>query len=266
MSVRFTFNSTGLHDLRYKAEILHRDISLGNIMFELRDGQPHFVLIDFDLAVGIEDCREVRRPPGQPRADLKRVGTWIFMARELAKDHRIGLRCGPIPHRVRHDYESLFWVSLVAAISFKRIEDTEQRRKCRATTQALDGPASCWRKDDILKELGRDKTFELPPFAQHLKPWFTAWSKCLLEADLYLGHHEVHTSRWAKETKLERSVHHGKFHYDVDTFDVETVNGLLTRDALKAVLAKGLLEGEKEQREGGAKDLALSTQNSIEPS
>ena len=41
---------TGLHDLRYKANMLHRDISVNNIMYQMRNGRHHFVLIDFDMA------------------------------------------------------------------------------------------------------------------------------------------------------------------------------------------------------------------------
>ncbi|THH01962.1 hypothetical protein EW026_g802, partial [Hermanssonia centrifuga] len=39
-----------LHDLRYKANILHRDISCNNIMYEKRRGKIRFILIDFDSA------------------------------------------------------------------------------------------------------------------------------------------------------------------------------------------------------------------------
>ena len=57
----------GLHDLRYKAHIIHHDISLGNLMYErLDDGKIWLILNDFDLAVMVDDSGLPARPA--PRA------------------------------------------------------------------------------------------------------------------------------------------------------------------------------------------------------
>ncbi|THH00129.1 hypothetical protein EW026_g2354 [Hermanssonia centrifuga] len=49
-----------LHDLRYKAKILHRNISCNNIMYEMRRGRPYFILIDFDFAAILDAKRKGR--------------------------------------------------------------------------------------------------------------------------------------------------------------------------------------------------------------
>lgn len=69
----------GVHDLRYEAFVLHRDVSEGNILVTLRDdGKPHFILHDFDLAVKVNK-------DGHPEGDTSthRTGTVPYMALEL---------------------------------------------------------------------------------------------------------------------------------------------------------------------------------------
>ena len=117
MSVQFVVHGsvlddyTGLHDLRYKAKILHRDISINNIMYEIRNGAYYFVLIDFDMAIVVED----RKGKSTYQASSKhRTGTLPFMAWELIQDAIRGMddcHWVPVPHLLRHDYESLFYVS-----------------------------------------------------------------------------------------------------------------------------------------------------------
>ncbi len=90
--------------------MLHRDISVHNIMYQMHGEYYHFVLIDFDMAIVI--------PKGEssyPASSRHRTGTLPFMAADLlldafdastnAKDWK------PIKHLLRHDLESLFWVS-----------------------------------------------------------------------------------------------------------------------------------------------------------
>ncbi|KAJ3476175.1 hypothetical protein NLI96_g11339 [Meripilus lineatus] len=95
-----------LHDLRYKAKIVHRDISLGNLMYEkLDDGTIWLILNDFDLAVMVDD----NGLPVAKNASKHRTGTLPFMAHELLVAMK---EEDPIIHYLRHDYESVFWVVL----------------------------------------------------------------------------------------------------------------------------------------------------------
>ncbi|KAJ7231053.1 hypothetical protein B0H12DRAFT_1192785 [Mycena haematopus] len=78
-----------------KASIMHRDISINNLMFRRIDGKVYGVLNDFDLSSQIND----------PSSTSKhRTGTEPYMAIDLlAKDP-------PPPHLYRFDLESLYYV------------------------------------------------------------------------------------------------------------------------------------------------------------
>ena len=79
---------TGLHDLRYKAGILHRDISVNNIMYEIQDNAYYFILIDFDMAIFVED----KRGNSTYKTSSKhRTGTLPFISFELILDVVEGL-------------------------------------------------------------------------------------------------------------------------------------------------------------------------------
>lgn len=86
-------------------QILHRDISLGNIMFRYDDsGHICGVLNDFDLSSYRKDLLE-----GSPSTSLQRTGTPPFMALDLLKDNG----GGTVRHLYRHDLESLFYVLVI---------------------------------------------------------------------------------------------------------------------------------------------------------
>jgi serine/threonine protein kinase len=77
--------------LYQKMGILHRDISLGNVL--MRDDETAGFLCDLDLA--IEFARTA------PSGALAKTGTRPFMAMGLLDD---------APHNFMHDLESFFWV------------------------------------------------------------------------------------------------------------------------------------------------------------
>lgn len=79
------------HESLLDAKILHRDISVGNVM--LYEGEDDGFLIDLDLAVKID--RE------KASGALSKTGTKVFMA--------IGALYGE-NHSFMHDLESFFWV------------------------------------------------------------------------------------------------------------------------------------------------------------
>ncbi|KAK7056471.1 hypothetical protein VNI00_003026 [Paramarasmius palmivorus] len=80
--------------------ILHRDISVGNLMFRMGDdGNVYGVLNDFDLA------RFVNKSDPSPSSQ-HRTGTKPFVAIDLLRDSV----SRPIRHLVRHDLESFFYV------------------------------------------------------------------------------------------------------------------------------------------------------------
>ncbi|KAJ3489391.1 hypothetical protein NLI96_g2159 [Meripilus lineatus] len=94
-----------IHELRFKAYILHRDISLGNLMYEqLVDGTIKIILNDFDYAAMVDDhgC------PTTPNSSKHPAGTLPFMAHELLNPYTDT----SVTHYVRHDLESVFLVAL----------------------------------------------------------------------------------------------------------------------------------------------------------
>ncbi|KAJ3487009.1 hypothetical protein NLI96_g3836 [Meripilus lineatus] len=94
-----------LHNLRYKANIVHRDISLGNLMYErLDDKTIRLILNDFDLAAKVKDNGD----PLFKHASKHRTGTLPFMAHELVSE----VNTHSVTHYLRHDYESVFFVAL----------------------------------------------------------------------------------------------------------------------------------------------------------
>ncbi|KAJ7086189.1 hypothetical protein C8R44DRAFT_539879, partial [Mycena epipterygia] len=80
-----------------KARVIHRDISLGNLMYRTKNGQIFGVLNDFDLSLLI-DADDLS-------TSNQRTGTKPFMAIDLLVPQ-------PLAHRYRHDLESLFYVIL----------------------------------------------------------------------------------------------------------------------------------------------------------
>ncbi|KAF4607752.1 hypothetical protein EYR40_000087 [Pleurotus pulmonarius] len=84
-----------------KCEILHRDISGGNILILPKGGG---LLNDWDMAVKVEEAKL------GPRAH-ERTGTWAFMSIDLLS----GTKC---LHKVSDDMESFFWVVLYYSLLY----------------------------------------------------------------------------------------------------------------------------------------------------
>ncbi|KAJ8514601.1 hypothetical protein ONZ45_g7881 [Pleurotus djamor] len=85
-----------VHDV---AGIMHRDVSLNNMMYREMNGQMYGVLNDFDLASLLVDLDK------GPQS-LQRTGTRIYMAFDLLSSPN------PPRHLNRHDLESFFYILL----------------------------------------------------------------------------------------------------------------------------------------------------------
>lgn len=91
--------STSGHHALFECGILHRDISKNNVMCRRRkDGKVIGILLDFDLAIFIEEDGKAPDPTSKFR-----TGTLAFMAIDLLEDTNI-------PHLYRHDLESFLYV------------------------------------------------------------------------------------------------------------------------------------------------------------
>ncbi|TFY75704.1 hypothetical protein EWM64_g8308 [Hericium alpestre] len=134
--------------------ILHRDISVGNILCEERpDHKFDAIVNDFDLATRIKD-------DGSPEVSLSnhRTGTLPFMALEL-------LRKQTIQHRLRHDLESLFYVAVWWAIEKDSTDNHNARNALAKWNQGPEEKVALVKRDFLEKSFIVSKaTFTGPYF------------------------------------------------------------------------------------------------------
>ncbi|KAJ3992811.1 protein kinase [Lentinula boryana] len=89
------------------AQILYRDLSIGNIMLRRKDGKIYGVLNDFDLSARVQDM-------DQGPTSNHRTGTGPFMSIDLLNPNWEG------GHLYRHDLEPLFYIMLCLACRYER--------------------------------------------------------------------------------------------------------------------------------------------------
>ncbi|KAF8811743.1 hypothetical protein BYT27DRAFT_6437612 [Phlegmacium glaucopus] len=96
----------------YKAGILHRDLSAGNIMI-VKDKETQEwrgILIDWDM------CLLWRKHGGEPRSG--RTGTWAFISARILQNE------GPtVRHTLWDDIESAFWVFVYEALLYLKHDE-----------------------------------------------------------------------------------------------------------------------------------------------
>ncbi|KAK7468923.1 hypothetical protein VKT23_003419 [Stygiomarasmius scandens] len=119
-------------------KILHRDISMANIMFRRINGLVYGVLNDFDLAS--------RLPPPDKPTSLQRTGTKPYMSHDLLDP------TWEMGHVYRHDLESLFYVVLILCCHYEKHPSSSQLQKTRRQR-----PFDIWFSGSH-KTVWRDKT------------------------------------------------------------------------------------------------------------
>ncbi|KAI9758368.1 MAG: hypothetical protein M1835_000602 [Candelina submexicana] len=143
------------HESLLNAGILHRDISIGNIM--LTENEDTGFLIDLDLAIKTSNDQASGAP--------SKTGTKIFMA--------IGALLGE-PHSFMHDLESFFWVLFWICIHYGGLDKTGnvKRRmlpKYEKWNYADVGELAEWKKGVIDDENDFDEVIE-QYFTAYYKP------------------------------------------------------------------------------------------------
>lgn len=193
----------------------------------MRNGRHHFVLIDFDMAIVLPAASE----GGLLASSSHRTGTLPFMACELIanaslinEDH-----WKPIPHALRHDYESLFWVALwcILALATKGLPQQKIEKHDRIIKEWETGTLSQIagiKVDLCTKELSASGIV-LAPAVLPMRNWFNAWGMLILEA-----------SNSVRMFQFKGGV--PKYSDGSNEADEvwETAGGKFTRDNLKAVL------------------------------
>lgn len=207
--------------------MLHRDISINNIMYQMRGGHHHFVLIDFDMAIIIPGASE----GSLSASSSHRTGTLPFMACELIANASLVNEDNwkPIPHALRHDYESLFWVALwcVLVLATKGLPQQRIEKHERITKEWETGTLSqiAGTKNDLCTKQLSASGIVLSADALPLREWFKAWGILILEA-----------SNSVRMFQFNDGVPKYSDGSNEDDEVWETAGGKFTRDHLKAVL------------------------------
>ncbi|VDB89948.1 Bgt-51395 [Blumeria graminis f. sp. tritici] len=105
------------HRLYVEKNILHGDISEGNIILATVDGKTQGMLIDLDHAEMVEP------PPGKDD-NLFLTGTMKFMALERLQS--AANRDETIARTFHHDLESFFYVFIVGCITYEREKNSKE--------------------------------------------------------------------------------------------------------------------------------------------
>lgn len=200
------------------------------MLYEFREGKPYFILSDYDLAIvwsrgDDESQMSVRK---------RRRGTLAFVATELIQDMSSFSSGRAIkPHYLRHDFESVFWLTLWSSSIFPQpADDTETDTKDANTAVFRECEYGCLRSVYHLKSALLTKWFQritLLSTASFLEPWLYKWAAFWHHVDLVLNDRDF--AVYDAELSSRKS---GR---PLPPFDYETVNGLVTRDAIKAALA-----------------------------
>lgn len=208
--------------------MLHRDISVNNIMYEKQGDDYRFILIDFDMAVVLSEGPEALYPV----SPTHRTGTLAFMAGDLVfAMHRtfMGLDDPRTPHYLRHDYESLYWVSMWCVLTLLT-KGLKPRHAAYLLHEANDLHLGSLRNIACCKLATCTTPFrDLPPVAKPLTLWFLGWNQAFLDSSSQIRGRRVADRRALLKDEDEQEEEDG-------SFDYETANGTFTRDALKAYL------------------------------
>lgn len=87
----------GLHKLYIEEKLLHRDINVGNLSYEIVNGKPVTIFLTFELATRVNNAT----PYGEVR-----TGTAPFMAREVLKGYDSVYK-----HTLNYDLESVYYTA-----------------------------------------------------------------------------------------------------------------------------------------------------------
>lgn len=227
----------GLHDLRTKAKILHRDISLSNLMCKTDkdSGSVTLILNDFDLAAKVNEKGE----PVVANLSEHRTGTLPFMAVDILK------HLTDKTHYLRHDLESVFWVALWCLIKLpdsKNDNDKKRRREMVLNWEHGGIDAICKTKGDIVKSAEEFGKLTFTPEMQCYDQWIVGFWDVINRSYDFLHRQEaatlwakkypgVHKPSWIRDQRGESFLTPGGS--DVDR---ETLGGNITCSAIMAYL------------------------------
>ena len=187
-------------------KILHRDISIDNLMLRKQGDKIYAVLNDFDLAVSA-DVKSM--------SSKHRTGTKPFMAIDL-------IHPDPAVHMYRHDLESIFYVLVWITSRF----DNGQ--------EIADPPLQEWADNDdrVLVEKKRSFFLSMPPRRTKQFESFGRW---------VVSMQTMFRDGFSLKTKYLAELSVAESQERLAHFNDETLSNLVTFDRFQAVLDAKLM-------------------------
>ncbi|KAJ3557709.1 hypothetical protein NM688_g1320 [Phlebia brevispora] len=219
-----------LSDLWYKANILHRDVSVNNIMYEKRGNYYHFVLIDFDMAIELVEGDASDYSP----TSKHRTGTLPFMAHELIGDAYVATMVKyntwvPTRHVLYHDFQSLFWVAIwCGLVLFRHTLSQDERKTLLAFLKRWennDMDTLQHFKSDLMRTLMTTWRIPIPAPILPLMSWFAAWK---------IAFGTVSSAQDVRQLELLQAAAEGR---EPAPFDEDTIGGSISPQILKNTLS-----------------------------
>ena len=208
--------------------MLHRDISVNNIMWYIRDGQLRFLPIDYDNATILPDNEAGEEYEPSSR---ERTGTLPYMDPELVDDAQKSMMGDsghtPIEHFLRHDVSSLFYVCLwsaevlfTAGLPKKQAEALKEKAKLLEMGPSLELIADY--KYKLRITYLEEKGVVLPEPVKCLSTWFDGWTSLFMDTSHKLDNHRRKLRRPGRKVKAP--------------LDLETVGGIWIEEMIDKTL------------------------------
>ena len=223
--------------MKDKAGILHRDVSVNNIMWDLRDGKPFFILNNFDL---------VSAGSKSSHSSKHRTGTLPFMSTDLLDDLAESYQRRnannlavpdkkettrfkiPVIHRLRNDFESLLWVALWCGMAMEPVEVAAEKS---VQQELLTWEVGTFRnvadhKNGLVTKANvHIKGLPFTPKYAHFADWYLRWIQVFQSGVVQLERFRNYLDR------VEDPVEEMKY------LDLEYLRGTVTKEKIKAALA-----------------------------
>jgi len=203
------------------AGILHRDLSMNNIMYRIIDGKVYGVLTDYDLSSWVASLNS-----DYTKTSQQRTGTPPFMAHGL-------LDGSEALHLYRHDVESLFYIVLILATNYDIHAPTKGvEGGVRTRQEPEELPYQAWFDQPSYKALASFKqTFFSNLEYLNLSPTFEGFRGWL--EDLHLSFRRGIRSKQIREEELRSLQRRGSSEGEtIPPFDDETLGGYVDYSAL----------------------------------
>ena len=211
--------------------MLHRDISLNNLMCEYRGESVWLILNDFDLATRVDD-------EGLPIDDDpsgSNMGTLPFMAVDMLKE------TPDVVHSLRHDLESVFWVALWCLVKYPRsVNTTDENSWRRAFVSWEKGGLTAIheRKQALLLDADAIDNLLLTAEMRPYKSWIFVFWDIFFWASLAVNK--------IKKRRLFAKLFEHQKEDTSSTLDSETLNGAVTCDSIREELSMWEAECSRE--------------------